>query len=275
MKVFFNIIGLWFGLMPLLSLGQDAQFVPYRGGGADGHHLSALTQFTRQSITMYSPFNGAPLADGHAADSLIGFDPRGMALLYSPFSGAALGDGFGSDSLIGFQQGYITMFNPFGGGNNDGHHEGVLCNFPKTDGDTTIYLPCSNDIVDLTTLVFQTNYSAKWNTPNPQSVGAGTYELRINNSGKCLDTAMVIVNLEIAIWNGTTNTNWHHAANWSNNKIPGPNTHVIIPVSSPECIIRETDAEARSVQVRNGASLRAINQKNMMIQGTCSQLPNP
>jgi hypothetical protein len=287
--------------MPLLATAQDAQFVPYRGGSSDGHAASTLSGFTAGYISSFTPFAGGhgsgynadslqrfdPLsgtlmfspfaggqADGAASDSLISFDARGFALLFSPFVGGAA-DGYASDSLIAFdQRAFIAMYGPFAGGQADGYYEGVLCNYPKATADTVVFLPCSNSAFDLTTLVENYNFAARWNTARPDSAVAGTYELRINNAGKCLDTMQAVVRLDVATWTGAMSTNWHDAANWSTNQVPGVFTHVIIPSATPNaCIISTMDAVCASVQARTGGNIRIENDRLLLINGRCTQLP--
>ncbi len=286
---------------PLLATAQDAQFVPYRGGAADGHSISTLANFTANYTGSFTPFAGGigsgykadslqrfnPLAstlmfspyaggaaDGYAADSLIAFDQRGPALLFSPFAGGGA-DGYAADSLIAFdQRGYITMYGPFAGGQADGYFEGVICNYPKATADTIVFLPCSNNAFDLTTLVENYNFAARWNTARPDSAVAGTYELRINNAGKCLDTMQAVVRLDVATWTGAVSTNWHDAANWSTNRVPGVVTHVIIPSGTPNaCVVSTSDAVCASVQARTGGNIRTQNGRLLFINGRCTQLP--
>lgn len=289
-------------LIPLLTSAQDAQFVPYRGGSSDGHSLSTLGNFTASYIGSFTPFAGGSgsgykadslqqfnplgstlmfspfaggLADGAAADSLINFAPLGFALLYSPFVGGTA-DGYASDSLIAFdQRGYITMYGPFAGGLADGHFEGVICNYPKATADTIVFLPCGDSFFNLTTLVENYNFAARWNTSRPDSVFAGTYELRINNAGKCLDTMTAVVRLDVATWTGAVSTNWHDAANWNTNQVPGLVTHVIIPSGTPNaCIVSTADAVCASVQARTGSNIRTQNGRLLFINGNCTQLPS-
>jgi hypothetical protein len=301
MKIFFHWL-IIVALMPLSLLAQDAQFVPYRGGQADGHHIAGLSGFTQGTITMFGPFAGG-VANGYAADSIINFNPRGTALLFAPFAGSSgdgfaadslmafnprayissftpfaggLGDGYAEDSLIVFNpRGYITMYGPFAGGVADGYFEGVICNYPKIEGDTTLILKCSNDVVNLNELVQNYNFAGRWNTANPATAGPGNYELRINNSGKCLDTAYVTVALDVITWNGNSSNDWHTVSNWTPAKIPGALSHVIVPGGRPNpCIIQTADAEAASVQTRTGATVSTANGRKLNINGTCVSLPN-
>jgi hypothetical protein len=167
------------------------------------------------------------------------------------------------------------MYGPFAGGMADGYFEGVICNYPKIEGDTIIFLKCSNDVVNLNNLVENYNFAGRWNTANPTTAGPGNYELRINNAGKCLDTAYVTVALDVITWNGNTSSDWHNAINWTPAKIPGPLSHVIVPGGRPNpCIIQTADAEAASVQTRTGATVNTANERKLTINGTCISLPN-
>lgn len=259
---------------PLISYGQNAQFDPYRGGIGDGYSPSSFMPYEYTFINMYSPFAGAAQGDGYSSDSLFFFNPRGTALLNSPFLGTANGDGFSSDSLISFQQGFIAIFNPFAGGISDGYHEAVLCKFPNIEGDTTVFLLCSNDSVNLNDLVGNYNFAGRWNTMNPTSAGPGTYNLLINNAGKCLDTATVLVKLDVVVWTGTADDNWHNAANWQGGKIPTEVSHVIIPGNTPHgCVLKEADASILSLQAKSAGNIEILNERNLLIAGNCISLP--
>jgi hypothetical protein len=289
-------------LFPLLLHAQDPQLVPYRGGQADGHHQALLSNYTLGNITMQGPYFGgsadgyamdssitfdsrgpallfAPFAggtaDGYAVDSIINFNPRGYITMFSPFGGG-FGDGYAFDSLISFNpRGYITMFGPFGGGLADGYHEAVICNYPKIDGDTTLFLKCSDDVANLNELVMNYNFAGRWNTANPTAAGPGNYELRINNAGKCLDTAVVIVKLDVVRWTGTVDNNWHNPANWNTGYIPTEVSHVIVSQATPHpCEIFEMDATAASVQAIGNAVIRTIGGRRLFINGTCTSLPS-
>ncbi|WP_416438633.1 hypothetical protein [Phnomibacter sp. MR] len=260
-------------LFPLGTLAQDAQFVPYRGGAFDGHAAPTLSNFTAGTISSFRPFAGGS-GSGYKADSLQQFNPLASTLMFSPFVGGAA-NGYSADSLHTFNsRGYITMFSPFAGGIADGHFEGVICNYPKATADTTVFLPCSNNAFNLISLVENYSFAARWNTTRPDSVVSGTYELRINNAGKCLDTMQVIVQLDVATWTGATGSNWHDATNWSTNRVPGVLTHVIIPTGAPNsCIVSAADAVCASVQARTGGTIRTQNGRLLFINGRCTQLP--
>ncbi len=282
---------------------QDAQFAPFRGGQADGHSATRLNNFTADFTIMFAPYAGSASGDGYSSDSILQFNPLGATLAFAPFSGGSA-DGYSSDSLNNFNaRGYINMFSPFGGGTtadgyaydsliafnprnyiglytpfaggiSDGYHEGVLCNFPRIEGDTSVFLLCSNDAINLDSLVFNYNFAARWNTTRPDSAVAGVYELRINNAGKCLDTATVNVKLDVVRWTGTADNNWHNTANWNTGSIPTEVSHVIIPGGTPHpCEIFEQDAEAASVQARTGSVVRTIGSRVLVIGGTCAVLP--
>jgi len=289
-------------LLLLTAIQAQAQLEAYRGGSADGHSSAAVQNFTEVFITKQGPFAGgsgdghtsdsllsfnprstallyAPfaggLADGHAADSFISFNPRGIATLYSPFFGG-IADGHAYDSLIIFNpRAYISKFRPFSGGLADGYYEGVICNFPKAGNDTTVFIACANDSFSLNSLVENYSYAARWNTARPQAVTTGQYELRINNAGKCLDTSIAIVKLDVANWTGTVSDNWHEAGNWSTGKIPSPTTHVVIPASTPNpCIISNEDAVCMSLQAKNSGNFKIINNRQLFVNGTCTVLPS-
>jgi hypothetical protein len=151
----------------------------------------------------------------------------------------------------------------------------VICNFPKATNDTSVFLACATDSFNLNSLVDGYNFAARWNTAKPQSVVAGQYELRINNAGKCLDTLLATVTLEVAVWTGTASSNWHNASNWNMGKIPGPITHVIIPVSTPHpCVISDEDAACTSLQAKGSGNFTISNNRQLYVNGICKTLPS-
>lgn len=281
---------------------QDAQFVPYRGGIAHGYATSTINTFTASgAISMYAPYTSTAVGHGYGADSLlsfnprilmlaaapfnggaghgfatdsvVSFNPRGFAAIYTPFTGGQA-HGYASDSVFAFTPSYITMYGPFAGSLADGHHEVALCNYPLPAKDTTIWLKCITNTISLQQVLPSHNFAGRWNTSTPNAAAAGVYELRFNNAGKCLDTVLVTVALEIATWVGSQNTNWHLPANWSNNKVPDVNTHVIVNGGTANpCIIDQADAAAASVQVRNSGRITANNNRRLFISGSCAVLP--
>jgi hypothetical protein len=79
----------------------------------------------------------------------------------------------------------------------------------------------------------------------------------------------------VASWTGTISNDWHVAGNWSTGKVPDDKTHVIVSAVAPNaCIISNANAQAASVQVKNGATVKTINNKQLIIKGNCTNLPS-
>ncbi len=104
-------------------------------------------------------------------------------------------------------------------------------------------------------------------------LAAGTYSVRVKDATDCTKDTTVVIDVEKATWTGAVDTDWHTAGNWSTNQVPTSTTHVIIPVTANECIISSQDANAASVQVRTGATIRANNNRKLTIAGKCATLP--
>lgn len=141
--------------------------------------------------------------------------------------------------------------------------------------DTTAIIVCNESTFNLLTLyTTPANLTYNWSSPTPAASGLGVYTLIATNQSGCTDTAQATLQQEIAIWNGNLSNNWHTAANWNNGKIPSEVTHVIIPEGTVNpCQVRDTDAFAASVQAKSGGSFSIINNRLLLISGTCVQLP--
>ncbi len=145
---------------------------------------------------------------------------------------------------------------------------------PNLGTDTTLYHNCPGETSNLNPLYNTSGLSAVWNAANPSSVAPGDYRLVVTNSFGCTDTASAFVKLEVAVWTGIVSSDWHNPANWNIAKVPTDKTHVIISGSTANpCIISTANAQAASVQLRNGATVQAINNKLINIKGTCTNLP--
>lgn len=140
--------------------------------------------------------------------------------------------------------------------------------------DTTLYVVCSEEKKDLTTLYDTAGYSVNWNTAIPQSVGIGTYNVVFSNSNGCIDTAKVVIKQKIATWTGSSNSNWHTPSNWDIGTVPDINTHVIIPTTAPACIVSGGDAFAASVQSRSSSAITVVTGRTLTITSNCNPLPN-
>lgn len=144
---------------------------------------------------------------------------------------------------------------------------------PFFSNDTTVFAVCGTDLFDLNTIFAKPGYTLNWNTLNPNAADTGSYRLIAINANGCADTVNVAVRLEVATWNGSTNTSWHTATNWSTGKVPGAKTHVIIPAGKPNCIVSTADATAASIQVKPGAVLNVTNSRKINITAACNALP--
>lgn len=141
--------------------------------------------------------------------------------------------------------------------------------------DTSVAIVCSNDTYNLLSLYSTpANLTYNWTSPSPTATELGIFRLIATNQSGCVDTAFATVKQEIAIWNGSVSNNWHTAANWNNGKIPYDKTHVIIPGGTLNpCQIAMSDATAASVQAKNAGSFSIINNKILLVSGTCVSLP--
>ncbi len=149
----------------------------------------------------------------------------------------------------------------------------TLFNQPSFN-DTTVFIVCANETVDLTAVYNTTGFTTQWNTGNPANAGAGVYRLASANTAKCTDTAFVTVKQDIATWTGTVSTNWHTAGNWSINRVPSEKTHVIIATGTPNiCELSVSDVNISSLQVKPGAVLNVLNSRKANITAKCNPLP--
>lgn len=142
--------------------------------------------------------------------------------------------------------------------------------------DTTVYVVCQQETINLTTVYNTGSFLTTWNTATPAAAPMGVYRLIATNAGilQCKDTSFTTVQQEVATWLGTSNSNWHHAANWSTGRIPTLVTHVIIPTGTPfQCIVNAQDAEAASMQVRTGATVSVAAGRKVYLLANCNPLP--
>ena len=141
--------------------------------------------------------------------------------------------------------------------------------------DTSVTIICSNDAFNLLNLyTTPANLLYNWNAPTTTAAGLGTYQLIATNQSGCVDTALAAVKQDILKWNGSVSNNWHTAANWDGGKIPDEKSHVIIPGGTANpCQIADADATAASVQAKNTGSFTIINNKKLLVSGTCISLP--
>ncbi|MEO7309336.1 MAG: hypothetical protein ABIX01_02985 [Chitinophagaceae bacterium] len=156
----------------------------------------------------------------------------------------------------------------------DANLDAITINDINLGPDTTLFHACPGETTNLLTLYNTTGLTASWTAPNPSVVMPGIYTLIANNAINCPDTAVATVKLETATWVGIVSSDWHNPTNWNINKVPSAKTHVIIPgVTANPCIISTANAQAASIQVLNGATLQAVNNRVAEINGKCSVLP--
>ncbi len=69
-----------------------------------------------------------------------------------------------------------------------------------------------------------------------------------------------------AVWQGTIDSNWHEAANWSTGIVPTGKTHVSIPAATPHpCQVFLPGAEAARLQLYPGALLQVNETSSLSI----------
>ena len=102
---------------------------------------------------------------------------------------------------------------------------------------------------------------------------AGNYTLRIKDATSLVRDTVITIGVETAVWTGAVSSDWENAANWSTNKVPGTTTHVIIGTSANECTLSVSDVTVMSIQVKQGAALKMINDRKIYVSGTCKGLP--
>ena len=140
--------------------------------------------------------------------------------------------------------------------------------------DTSVVVVCSTDGYNLLNLYNVPGYTYNWNTANPTAATLGNYQLIATNVSGCIDTAQALLKQEIVKWNGSISNDWHIAGNWDGGIIPTEKSHVIIPANTPNpCIISTSDATAASIQAKASGSFSIINNRKLLVSGTCISLP--
>jgi hypothetical protein len=187
-----------------------------------------------------------------------------------------------------FNQNFVSIPNPSAvetglyniiGTNTDGCSDTVLITVtnnskPAIGADTTVYHTCANETTNLVALYNTTGLTAAWNTGNAVAAPPGTYQLMVTNGTGCTDTAIANIVLETAMWSGTISNDWHTAANWTTNKVPTLQTHVIIAAGTPNaCAINSADAAAASIQIRQGAVFQVGSNRKLLVAKKCTLLP--
>ena len=146
---------------------------------------------------------------------------------------------------------------------------------PALGPDTTVYLLCPGQTSNLLLLYNTTGLtSAIWNTASVTAAVPGVYRLIGINSFGCPDTAYATIKLEVATWVGGSSNNWHNPANWTINKVPTDQTHVIIPAGTANpCTLSTANGLAASIQVKTGAVMNTTNNRQLIISQQCATLP--
>lgn len=309
MKIFSKRNYSWVTCWMLLMLPQllAAQNEPFRGGEGSGISIAGTGQLIC-SITQFSGGGGNGFQAAATGSGLCntltfsGGNGSGSNQVFStllncnngPFSGdSASGVGwnrttdiscsifrFAGDSAGGNTalETRLTNCNDFrfAGDTGSGYRLGLFIR-PRDflGNDTAITIICSEERYNLLQLYRFEGITLAWSTPTPDTVFTGNFRVIGTTTGGCLDTAFALIQQEIAVWNGSVSNNWHTAANWNNQQVPGSKTHVIIPANTPNpCVISQADAEAVSVQGKINGNFNIINNRNLLISGRCAQVPS-
>ncbi len=260
-----------------------AQNEAYQGGegGGGSHTLTAVltctnnrfsggegsgVQYASSSQLSCSPFR-------FSGDSAAGVAWASAAIIAcSPFR-------FAGDSAAGMAAAVTQLIScnlfRFAGDTGSGYQQGLFIR-PRDflGNDTAITIICSEERYNLLQLYRFEGITLAWSTPTPDTVFTGNFRVIGSTTGGCLDTAFALIQQEIGVWNGSVSNDWHTAANWNNNQVPGSKTHVIIPANTPNpCVISQADAEAVSVQGKLNGNFRILNNRNLLISGRCAQVP--
>jgi|GEM_PF-1864945 len=106
------------------------------------------------------------------------------------------------------------------------------------------------------------------------NLAVGTYQIKVKDASNFIKDTSIVLGIETAIWTGELSTDWHNGVNWSTGRVPSAKTHVIIPFTARECYITAQDVTVSSIQVRQGAIFRALDNRRVIIAGTCTVLPS-
>jgi hypothetical protein len=107
------------------------------------------------------------------------------------------------------------------------------------------------------------------------NLSVGNYALIIKDASGCTKDSTIEINVEKAIWTGALSSDWHNPGNWNTGQVPTATTHVII-ISTVvnECIISAANAEVASIQAKTGTVVKIANNREIIINGTCTTLPS-
>jgi hypothetical protein len=104
-------------------------------------------------------------------------------------------------------------------------------------------------------------------------VPAGTYLYTVTDSNNCTRDLEVVIQLDRSFWTGAVDNDWHNPANWSKGVVPTAKTHVVIPLTSLQCIVSNEDAEVASIQTVRGGTVKVENGRKIIVSGKCLVLP--
>jgi hypothetical protein len=159
---------------------------------------------------------------------------------------------------------------------------GVASILPNIQFSVTVSDPCfnvSNGSISVagvgcnTPFTYRLNSDTAYQTsPEFKDLALGTYRIWVRDSRNYERDTTVTLTFEKAVWTGANNNNWNTPGNWSTNRIPGPNTHVIIPVTTRTCTVN-ADAVVASIQIRQGATLNFAKNRKLTVVGKCESLP--
>ncbi len=143
--------------------------------------------------------------------------------------------------------------------------------------DTAVTIVCPGDVVNISGIFDFPGFNRQWSIADPSAVAKGSYKLIVSNGSGCVDSAVIIVQQDIEEWLGSASSNWHDPLNWSDKKVPGDSTHVILIGQQPNiCTISSGDAAVASVQLLKGAQLAiSDNNKLLVYNYGCDSLPAP
>lgn len=289
-------------------------FSPFKGGNQDGYSPASESNFNGNAyITKFSPFaggngdgwSGQPQLIITALNGYTGCGDLSFTLsfqyngtvnngnVYSAELSNASGN-FSNPVAIGSissvqNSGLISCLLPAGTTAGSGYALRITGSNPAINGfarniritvkpdlgsDSTLYILCGNETKDISSLYTTAGLTVNWSIPNPLAAPAGNHSLIALNADGCRDTALVSVKQDVAVWTGSTSSDWHTAGNWNTGRVPGDSTHVIVTGSTPyPCLVNSANASAASVQVRNNAQLTVNPSFLLLILGTCGNLP--
>jgi hypothetical protein len=294
--------------------GVILKFAPYRGGNGSGYTSDSISKFNGQAyIGKFAPFAGGN-NDGWAnhpyllINTVSNYTACGDTTLTINFQSTGpinignqytvqlsdINGVYGSPIVIGTSStnstsGSINCMLPanLAAGNYfirlvstnpviTGFSKAIAITIPPNLGvDTTLFIVCAGETLNISGVYNTTGLTATWNTPNTMAAPAGTHRLVATNLAGCRDTAFVTIQQDVLTWTGTVSNDWHTAGNWNLSRIPNEKSHVIINGSTPNpCTVNNPQARAASLQVRSGATVTVPINNQITITGYCNSLPN-